>query len=150
MTSEPTGQTVARKLNQKGTVTIRWAAHHYFFGPVLLLTLLVAPFAGVHGGPQDKKAEGQLRTVRGTVVNKDQDPVAASVVYLVNLRTQAVRTLFADDTGHYRFSGLDPNVDYEIHAEHDDLASPTRTVSSYDTRRDLEVVLKLTKKKSAH
>jgi hypothetical protein len=30
------------------------------------------------------------------------------------------------------------------------MASPTRTVSSYDTRRDLEVVLKLTKKKAAH
>jgi hypothetical protein len=41
-------------------------------------------------------------------------------------------------------------VDYELHAEHGDLASTTRTISSYDSRRDLEVVLKLAKKKAAH
>jgi hypothetical protein len=40
-------------------------------------------------------------------------------------------------------------VDYEIHAEHDGLTSSTRTISSFDTRRDIEVVLKLSKKKSA-
>lgn len=117
---------------------------------MLLLGLLVALSAGARDSEQDKKGEAQLRTVHGTVVDTNQDPVAGSVVYMVNLRTQAVRTLFADDTGHYRFSGLDPNVDYELHAEHGDLSSPTRTISSYDSRRDLEVVLKLAKKKAAH
>jgi hypothetical protein len=129
-------------------VTIRWTS--YYFIPVLLLGLLVTLSAGARDNEQDKKGEAQLRTVHGTVVNTNQDPVAGSVVYMVNLRTQAVRTLFADDTGHYRFSGLDPNVDYELHAEHGDLASTTRTISSYDSRRDLEVVLKLAKKKAAH
>ena len=52
-----------------------------------------------------------------------------------------------DDKGLYRFSGLDPNVDYEIHAEQKDLISPTRTVSSFDSRSDIDMPLKLTKKK---
>ena len=94
-----------------------------------------------------KKAEAQLRTVHGLVENKDEDPVPASVVYLLNVKTQAVRTSFADDKGLYRFSGLDPNVDYEIHAEHEDLTSSTRTISSFDSRRDIEVNLKVTRKK---
>jgi len=101
-------------------------------------------------GAQDKKAETQLRTVHGTAVDKDDNPVPSSVVYLLNVRTQSVITRIADDSGTYRFSGLDPNVDYEVHAEHNDLTSSTRTISSFDSRRDIEVTLKLSRKKSAH
>ena len=99
---------------------------------------------------QDKKAEAQLRTVHGSVVDKDETPVPSSVVYLLNVKTQAVKTYISDDAGAYRFSGLDPNVDYEIHAEHDDLQSSTRTVSSFDSRKDIEVILKLAHKKTEH
>lgn len=90
----------------------------------------------------------ELRTVHGSVVDKSDNPVPSSVVYLMNMRTQAVKTYIADEAANYRFSGLDPNVDYQIHAEHDDLTSSTRTVSSFDSRRDIEVVLKLAHKKN--
>ncbi len=98
---------------------------------------------------QDKNAAAQLRTVHGSVVNKNEDPVPTSVVYLLNVKTQSVKTYIADDAGNYRFSGLDPNVDYEVHAEHDGLTSATRTVSSFDSRRDIEIILKLAHKKSS-
>ncbi|HXX45527.1 MAG TPA: carboxypeptidase-like regulatory domain-containing protein [Candidatus Acidoferrales bacterium] len=101
-------------------------------------------------GAQDKKSDTQLRTVHGLAVDKDDNPVPSSVVYLLNLRTQSVITRIADDSGSYRFSGLDPNIDYEVHAEHGDLTSPTRTISSFDSRRDIEVILKVSRKKSAH
>ena len=95
-----------------------------------------------------KKAEAQLRVVHGTVIDKQENPVPSSVVYLKNLKTLAVKTYIADDTATYRFSGLDPNVDYEIYAEHNETLSPTRTISNFDTRRDLEMTLKLSKLKS--
>ena len=95
-----------------------------------------------------KKAEAQLRVVHGTVIDKQENPVPSSVVYLKNLKTLAVKTYIADDTATYRFSGLDPNVDYEIYAEHNETLSPTRTISNFDTRRDLEMTLKLSKVKS--
>jgi protocatechuate 3,4-dioxygenase beta subunit len=110
---------------------------------LFLLILCSASLANA----QEKKGELQLRTVRGTVLDKDENPVASAVVYLKNVKSQAVKTYISDDTGHYRFSGLDPNVDYEIHAEHGDLMSPTRTVSSFDSRRDIDMPLKLTRKK---
>ncbi len=87
--------------------------------------------------------------LHGSVIDKSENPVPSSVVYLKNVKSQAVKTYIADDSGNYRFSGLDPNVDYEIHAEHDDLTSSIRTVSSFDSRRDIEVTLKLSKKKSS-
>jgi hypothetical protein len=113
----------------------------------ILLMFLTAFPASAQQTKDQKKAEAQLRTVHGLVENKDEDPVPASVVYLLNVKTQAVRTSFADEKGLYRFSGLDPNVDYEIHAEHEDMTSSTRTISSFDSRRDIEVNLKVSRQK---
>ncbi len=83
------------------------------------------------------------------VIDSGENPVPSGVVYLVNVKTQAVKTYIADESGNYRFSGLDPNADYELHAEHGDLTSPTRTVSSFNSSRDIEVILKLSRKKKA-
>ncbi len=94
-----------------------------------------------------QKGEPKLRTVHGTVINKDDSGVPSAVVYLKNNRTQATQTHFSDDGGRFRFSGLDPNVDYEIHAESGDLTSATRTISSFDSRKDIDVTLKLDKTK---
>jgi protocatechuate 3,4-dioxygenase beta subunit len=116
---------------------------------VLLLALFVAmPSRAQDESKAQKKAEAQLKVLHGSVVDKSENPVPSSVVYLKNVKSQAVKTYIADDSGNYRFSGLDPNVDYEIHAEHNDMTSSIRTVSSFDSRRDIEVTLKLSKKKS--
>ncbi|HEX4001594.1 MAG TPA: carboxypeptidase-like regulatory domain-containing protein [Candidatus Acidoferrales bacterium] len=92
---------------------------------------------------QNQKGDLELRTIHGIVVDKNENPVPGSVVYLLNVKTQSVKTYIADEGGLYRFSGLDPNVDYEVHAEHADLTSSSRTVSSFDSRRDIEAVLRL-------
>jgi hypothetical protein len=98
---------------------------------------------------QDAKHEAQLRTVRGVVVDKSTEaPIPSAVVFLRNTRTNAVRSYIADEEGNYRFSGLDPNVDYEIHAEKDGAKSATRTVSSFDNKKEIVVNLKLEKKKA--
>ena len=118
------------------------------FSSLLLLAFLVALPSAAQDNKDKKKAEAQLRTVHGTVEDKDENPVPSSVVYLLNVKTQAVKTSFADEKGLYRFSGLDPNVDYQIHAERGELTSSTRSISSFDSRRDIEITMKLTKKKS--
>jgi len=115
--------------------------------PCLAAALFALLFAAAIA-PAQKKGESQLRTVHGTVVAKDDSPVPTSIVYLKNLRTQVVQTHIADDSGHYRFSGLDPNVDYEIHAEKDDLSSNTHRISSLDGRKEMDITLRVDKKKS--
>lgn len=96
---------------------------------------------------QDKKREAQLRTVRGLVIDKSDNPISGSVVFLKNMLTNSVRSSYTDDSGGYRFSGLDPNADYELHAEKDSAKSTTRTVSSFDSRKDIILNLKIVKKK---
>jgi hypothetical protein len=97
---------------------------------------------------QDAKHDSQLRMVRGQVLDKGDNPVSGSIVFLKNMRTNSVRSNYTDDTGAYRFSGLDPNADYELHAEKEGGKSQTRTVSSLDGRKDIVLNLKMEKKKS--
>lgn len=113
----------------------------------LVVAALALAAASAARGNQNSGTE--LRTVHGVVLDKKENPVPSSIVYLLNTKTQAVRTYIADSAGHYRFSGLDPNIDYQVHAEHGDLTSSTHTVSSFDSRRDIEVVLTLAHKKSS-
>jgi hypothetical protein len=91
--------------------------------------------------------QSELRTVHGVVLDKAENPISSAVVYLKNVRTLAVRTYISDRSGDYRFSGLDPNVDYELHAETENLTSNTRTLSSFDSRKDIVISLKLDKEK---
>jgi hypothetical protein len=100
------------------------------------------------GAAQDSKKETQLRTVRGVVSDKSENPMPNSVVFLKNLRTNAVRSNFADTEGNYRFSGLDPNADYEVHAEFEGAKSPVKNVSSLDSRKEMVINLKIDRKKS--
>ena len=95
-----------------------------------------------------KGKESELRTVRGTVVDKAETPVETAVVYLKNVRTQDIITHLSDSEGTFRFSGLDLNVDYEIHAEKEGMASANRSVSNFDTRKEFVLTLKLDRKKS--
>ena len=97
---------------------------------------------------QDSKKEAQLRTVHGIVTDKSENPLPNSVVFLKNLRTNAVRSNFADTEGNYRFSGLDPNADYEVHAEFEGAKSPVRNVSALDNRKEMVINLKIDRKKS--
>jgi len=115
----------------------------------LALVALMAMAATVlfaQGNPGGK--ESQLRTVRGTVIDKDENPVETAVVYLKNLHTQDIVTHLSASDGQFRFSGLDLNVDYEIHAERDGWASSSHSVSNFDTRKEFVLTLKLDRKKS--
>jgi hypothetical protein len=92
--------------------------------------------------------DSQVRTVHGGVLDKSENIVNGGVVYLQNKKTNVIRTYISDDQGQYTFSGLDPNVDYDIHAELNGLTSMTKTISSFDSRKDIVLTLKLDRKKA--
>ena len=75
--------------------------------------------------------------------NKGKKPVASAVIYLQNVRTLAVKTYLSEDRGQYHFSGLDPDVDYKLHAEHNDQTSSNHTLSSFKSSKEMVVILKI-------
>ena len=112
---------------------------------MVALVALAAVAMYAQGNPKGK--ESQLRTVRGTVVDNSEIPVETAVVYLKNAHSQDIITHLSDSDGTFRFSGLDLNVDYEIHAEKEGVTSSTRSISNFDTRKEFVLTLKLDHKK---
>ena len=118
-------------------------------GRTLGLFAIIAVAATIMFAQEKPKGkENELRTVRGTVVDKEEAPVETAVVYLKNVHTQDIITHLSDSDGTFRFSGLDLNVDYEIHAEREGVTSSTRSISNFDTRKEFVLTLKLDHKKT--
>jgi len=104
---------------------------------LLALTLAVAPLTAAPQG------ESETRAVAGQVLDKQDAPLANAVVHLKNTKTLALKTFITSENGDYRFSGLSPNVDYELHAELKGRKSDTKTISSFDSRKNLTIHLKI-------
>jgi hypothetical protein len=85
--------------------------------------------------------------VKGLVNDKSEKAIQNGVVFLKNSRTNTVISHFTDSDGNYRFTGLDPNVEYEVYAEFDGQRSASRTVSPLDSRKEIILNLKVDKKK---
>lgn len=111
------------------------------FAVIALPLLLATAIAVSPARSQDGQGRSQLRTVHGSVLDQDNNPIANGVVYLHNKKTNTVRTYISEANGTYRFSGLDPNVDFEIHAEYKKAKSSRHSISSFDDRRDIEINL---------
>jgi hypothetical protein len=73
--------------------------------------------------------------------------VAGAVVQLKNTKTLQVRSFITKDDGTYYFLGLSPDIDYELHAEYQGASSSTKTLSSFDSRKEAIINLKLNPKK---
>jgi hypothetical protein len=92
--------------------------------------------------PPPKKAP-TTRNLTGQVFNQKDDLVADAVVYLKDPRTNAIRTYITAKDGAYHFSGLSQNQDYEVYAQVGKVRSNTRTLSSFDSRANPNLNLKV-------
>ena len=82
------------------------------------------------------------RTVSGTVLNANSQPVAGATVFLKNQKTKTIRSFTSLDNGHFDFAQIDMSVDYDLWAEKNGKKSAAKTVSSWDSRKDFVTELK--------
>jgi hypothetical protein len=107
--------------------------------------LMILALTGSAFGQPGKKNEVKERTVAGTVVDAGGNAVRGAIVQLKNVRTAQIRSFIAQEKGDFFFSGLNPDIDYEVRAEAEGISSATKTLSSYDGRKQFSVTLKLSK-----
>lgn len=106
----------------------------------VLAILVSLPLVGL---PRMAQKDQEARSVSGKVLSAQDQPLAKAVVHLKNTKTLVIKTYITEPDGGYRFSALSPNVDYEIYAEKDGAHSDTKTLSSFDSRKQLTVTLKI-------
>jgi len=106
-----------------------------------LALFTLATLCACLGFAQGNKKDDQLRTVQGIVSAADDSPIVGAVVYLKNTKTLQVRSFITQAGGAYFFHGLNADVDYELRAENKGISSSTKTLSSFDSRKNANINL---------
>ena len=84
-----------------------------------------------------------MRTISGTVLDANSNPVAGATVFLKNERTKAIGSYESTADGHFHFAQIDMSVNFDLWAEKDGKKSAVKTVSSWDARKNFISDLKL-------
>jgi hypothetical protein len=109
-----------------------WALGAVPGGPA---ALLIAPRASAQNLGE--------RTVSGTVLDAQSNPVSGAVVFLKNDKTKTIRSFTSLTNGHFYFAQVDKDQDFDLWAEKNGRKSEVKTVSSWDSRTDFVTDLKL-------
>jgi len=106
-----------------------------FFTLALALAFAFALGAFAQEEKKSKKEQATLRSVQGTVFDKDDNPIVGAVVQLKDVRTLQMRSYISKANGEYHFSSLKIDDDYELEAKGNNLTSGPRKISIFDNRK---------------
>jgi hypothetical protein len=107
--------------------------------PLFSILLVAAPPPQFGNRP---KAD-TTRLLTGKVLDRSDSPLPNAVVYLTNTRTRTVKTYIVGPDGSFRFPALQPNLDYEVYAQHNGRKSDVKSVSQFDDRQQVVINLKI-------
>jgi len=83
------------------------------------------------------------RSVVGTVYYEGKEPAAEAAVQLEDLVTLSVVSRITDRAGRYRFTGLNPDHDYQIRAIKKGFSTKPRVLSRFSSKAVEKVNLSL-------
>jgi hypothetical protein len=110
---------------------------------VASVTAITLVFSLAASAAPDKKDKQVGRLLFGKVLDPQDNPVPDAVVYVTNTRTRAVKTYIVGKDGSYRFPALSSAIDYEVYAQFNGKKSDTKSVSQFDDRSQVYLVLKV-------
>jgi len=83
----------------------------------------------------------KFKTLDGRVLGNGDAPLTSAIVYLQDSKSNNIRTFIATQDGSYRFGQISPDLDYTVWAKYKDAKSPSKTISAYDSRKQLTIDL---------
>jgi hypothetical protein len=114
---------------------------------VLPAIVLLACIAPAQDGPDQKpnvflqndrvknQKESNTRIIDGTVKDASDNPLADAIVQLKDTKTSSIVNFATKEDGKYVFRDLPMDVNYELLAKHNELSTPVKKISIYDTRK---------------
>lgn len=84
-----------------------------------------------------------VRQLNGKVLNGSDAPLPGAIVYLQNSRNNDIKSYISEKDGAYHFANLSADTDYTLWAAYQGKKSSTKTLSSFDTRKQVYIDLKI-------
>ena len=84
-----------------------------------------------------------VRNLTGSVTDKAGTKLKGAVVHLKDARSLSQRSYITTEDGTFRFAQLSSNSDYEVWADLDGKKTPSKTISSFDSKKAVDVDLKM-------
>jgi len=88
-------------------------------------------------------ADAQRKEVWGVVTNSAGQPVAGVAVKLANKVTLTIRSFLTQGNGEYRFSGLNPDIEYTVRAQKGGIFTKPQTLSYFKSTESVRVDIRL-------
>lgn len=128
--------------NRAGSASVLTVASIVF----LLAPLCPAQQPEAPVAPPSPNIGPSIRTIEGTVLDKDGRPVPGAIVLIKNTKTLGVRSYIAQKDGKYYFYGLSTDINYELRAESGGMTSKTKTVNVFNSHKVVQLNLRLNRK----
>lgn len=101
---------------------------------IALVMALACSFALAQKKPTTK-------TLQGKVFGSGDAPLSGAIVYLEDGKTSDIRSFISTNDGSYRFGPLATDTDYQVWARYKNQKSPTKPISSFDSRMNVIIDL---------
>ena len=108
----------------------------------MMLLALAFPLAAQK---KDARESATTRSVQGVVTDSGDNVLEGAVVQLKDTKSLQIRSFITRGGGEFHFHGLSKDVDYELKAEHQGKSSDEKRLSSFDSRRQAVINLKIDK-----
>lgn len=102
---------------------------------------LAAPV--VRSVPEARAQNLGMRSINGRVLDADSAAVQGATVFLRDAKTKSIRSYTSGEQGRFRFAQVSMQGDFDLWAEKDGRKSPVKTISGWDSRKEVETELKL-------
>lgn len=100
---------------------------------LLALAMAAAPLARAQDFGQ--------KQLQGKVLGGGDAPLSGAIVYLQNSRNNDIKSYITEKDGAYHFAAISADTDYTVWAAFKGKKSPTKTISSFDSRKKVYIDL---------
>ena len=89
----------------------------------------------------------KYKTLQGKVFGSAEAALSGAIVYLQDSQSNTIRSFISTKDGSYRFGQISPDIDYTVWAKYKEGKSPTKAISSFDSRREITIDLHIKSEK---